>query len=92
MERFLVKIIVFFIRVYQKTLSMDHGLLSYLFPYGYCRFFPSCSQYAVIALNQYGLIKGLILAFLRIVKCLPFNKGGFDPVPCIRINNKKFKK
>ena len=46
-----------------------------------CRFQPSCSKYAQEALHEHGLIKGLSLSFLRIIRCHPFCKGGHDPVP-----------
>lgn len=46
-----------------------------------CRFQPSCSSYAQEALEEYGLIKGFSLSFMRIIRCHPFCKGGYDPVP-----------
>lgn len=46
-----------------------------------CRFTPTCSEYAIIALKRFGLIKGSWLMAKRILKCHPFNKGGNDPVP-----------
>lgn len=46
-----------------------------------CNFTPTCSQYALEALEKYGAIKGTYLAIRRILKCHPFHKGGFDPVP-----------
>jgi hypothetical protein len=46
-----------------------------------CRFYPSCSQYASLAINQYGIVKGSYLAFRRLLRCHPFHPGGFDPVP-----------
>ena len=46
-----------------------------------CRFYPTCSQYALEALEKYGAIKGGWLAFRRILRCNPFHKGGYDPVP-----------
>ncbi|MGY0218605.1 membrane protein insertion efficiency factor YidD [Endozoicomonadaceae bacterium StTr2] len=46
-----------------------------------CRFYPSCSSYAHQALEEYGLLKGGKLAFLRIMRCHPWHPGGFDPVP-----------
>jgi uncharacterized protein len=55
-------------------------LISPLFPPS-CRHYPTCSQYAVEALEKHGLFKGSYLAAIRILKCNPFFKGGFDPVP-----------
>lgn len=46
-----------------------------------CRYYPTCSQYAIEALEKHGLFKGTYLAALRILKCNPFFKGGYDPVP-----------
>lgn len=46
-----------------------------------CRFIPTCSEYALEAIQKYGAIKGSWLAVKRILKCHPFHKGGYDPVP-----------
>lgn len=46
-----------------------------------CRFYPSCSQYCFDAVEQYGIIKGLFLGIKRVLRCHPFNEGGYDPVP-----------
>jgi len=46
-----------------------------------CRFMPTCSAYALEALEKHGALKGSLLAIRRILKCHPFHKGGFDPVP-----------
>ncbi|MDR2064829.1 MAG: membrane protein insertion efficiency factor YidD [Prevotellaceae bacterium] len=46
-----------------------------------CRFTPTCSEYAIIALKKHGLIKGLCLAVKRILSCHPWGKSGYDPVP-----------
>ena len=46
-----------------------------------CRFLPTCSQYALEAVEKYGALKGGWLAFKRILRCNPFHKGGYDPVP-----------
>ena len=46
-----------------------------------CRYIPTCSQYALEAVEKYGAIKGIFLATKRILRCNPFHKGGYDPVP-----------
>lgn len=69
------------IRVYQKTLSFDHGLPSFLFPNGYCRFHPSCSEYGYGCIHTHGLIKGSLYTLWRIIRCNPWSRGGHDPVP-----------
>lgn len=46
-----------------------------------CRFIPSCSTYAYEAFEKYGFVKGLYLSIRRILKCHPFHKGGYDPLP-----------
>lgn len=46
-----------------------------------CRFMPTCSQYAVEALSEYGLVKGGWLAAVRLAKCGPWHRGGWDPIP-----------
>lgn len=66
------------IKVYQKTISFDHGLLKVFFPYGYCRFKPTCSEYSIKALEKYGFIKGGFKSVHRVIRCNPWNKGGID--------------
>lgn len=61
------------IRLYQYTLSPLLGRR--------CRFFPSCSEYTAEAIEKYGPYQGLRLGVKRIVRCHPWNPGGFDPVP-----------
>ncbi|MCD6214236.1 MAG: membrane protein insertion efficiency factor YidD [Candidatus Desulfofervidus sp.] len=66
------KLVIYFIRLYQRIISP-------LFPPS-CRFYPSCSAYAIEAIGRYGLIKGGLKAILRLAKCHPFHPGGYDPV------------
>lgn len=68
------------IRLYQRTLSPDHSWLKARYPYGYCRFEPTCSEYGYEAINRYGAIRGSALAIGRIMRCHPAAKGGYDPV------------
>ena len=66
-------VVIFFIRIYQK-------LIAPLLP-DCCRFEPTCSHYAVEALQVHGFWKGSILTVWRLMRCQPFCKGGYDPVP-----------
>jgi putative membrane protein insertion efficiency factor len=68
------------IRIYQRTLSLDHGPAKSLFPFGYCRFHPTCSEYALQALERKGLIKGLWFSLRRLLRCHPWSAGGVDEV------------
>ncbi|MBW1771627.1 MAG: membrane protein insertion efficiency factor YidD [Deltaproteobacteria bacterium] len=61
------------IDIYQKCIS------PFFFPT--CRFYPSCSAYARLAIKEYGILKGGILAINRLLKCHPFHPGGYDPLP-----------
>lgn len=65
------KLFVLFIKIYQYTISPLLGKI--------CRFEPTCSQYALEAIQKYGIIKGTGLACKRICKCHPGNPGGYDP-------------
>ena len=76
LSNFFIKLI----KIYQKTLSFDHGPLKTFYPYGFCRFHPSCSEYGIQALKKYGFIKGGFKLCWRIIRCNPFNKGGYDPL------------
>jgi len=73
-------LVIFLIKVYQKTLSFDHGPLKLFYPYGFCRFTPSCSEYGIEAFSKYGIIRGGLMTAWRILRCNPWNKGGHDPV------------
>lgn len=66
------KIFIFLIRIYQSAISPALGKN--------CRFIPSCSEYTIEAITQYGVRKGILMGFKRILKCHPFHKGGYDPV------------
>jgi len=68
------------IKLYQKTLSPDHSWISAMFPYGYCKFQPTCSEYGYEVIRKYGLLKGIPLTVWRILRCNPFSRGGADPV------------
>ncbi|MDP2685209.1 MAG: membrane protein insertion efficiency factor YidD [bacterium] len=80
MNNLIKKLILKLIRIYQETLSPDHGLLSERFPYGYCRFHPTCSEYSHQAIEKFGVLKGGWYSVKRIGRCNPLNQGGEDPV------------
>ena len=67
------KILITMIRFYQRYLSPLKSTK--------CPYTPSCSNYGLEAIQKYGAFKGGILALWRIVRCNPFSKGGYDPVP-----------
>lgn len=71
-------LLIGFIKVYQKTISPDHGFLKPLFPHGFCRFHPTCSEYGKLSLKKYGLIKGVPKLIWRIIRCNPWSNGGID--------------
>lgn len=77
------KLLMILIRVYQRTLSFDHGIVGKMFPgMRFCRYTPTCSQYGYEAVNKHGAIKGSILATKRVLRCHPWAKHDhFDPVP-----------
>ncbi len=64
--------LIFLINLYRISLSRWFG--------GQCRFVPSCSIYAIEAIERFGPAKGLIMAIWRIIRCNPLNRGGWDPV------------
>ncbi|MCI5678621.1 membrane protein insertion efficiency factor YidD [Anaerotignum sp.] len=67
------KLFLLLIRFYQAAISPHFRPC--------CRFTPTCSQYAYIAISRHGAIKGTYLAVRRLLKCHPFHEGGYDPVP-----------
>ncbi|MGV0849198.1 membrane protein insertion efficiency factor YidD [Mycolicibacterium phlei] len=69
----LVRAAVFLIQLYRHTISPLRLPT--------CRFIPTCSQYAVDALTEYGLVRGGWLATIRLLKCGPWHRGGWDPIP-----------
>lgn len=68
------------LKIYQKTFSLDYGVFRFLYPNGFCRFQPTCSNYAIQALEKYGFVKGGLKAMGRVARCHPFNPGGLDPL------------
>ncbi|MDR0524899.1 MAG: membrane protein insertion efficiency factor YidD [Spirochaetaceae bacterium] len=73
LEKIEKRVALFLIRLYQ------YGISPYFPPC--CRYTPTCSAYAYQAVEKYGVFKGLLLGFKRILRCHPFCPGGYDPVP-----------
>lgn len=75
------KLILLSIRFYQKT-SFFHNYFFRMFYMSdkVCRFKPTCSEYTYQAVEKYGVLRGLFLGLKRIVRCNPWNKGGYDPL------------
>jgi len=67
------RLLLWLIRFYQRALSPHLPAA--------CRYQPTCSQYALTAVERYGAFRGGWMAFLRVLRCNPFSKGGYDPVP-----------
>ncbi len=80
LAKFFQKLALGSIKMYQKTISPDHGFLRGLFPGLGCRFYPSCSQYTQQAIDKFGLILGVFYGIQRIFRCNPWSHGGFDPI------------
>lgn len=80
MAKLISRILIFFVRVYQYTISPIFG--------ANCRYSPTCSAYAVEALSIHGPLKGSFLAAKRILSCHPWGGHGYDPVPKKKKNEK----
>ena len=72
--KFINLILIGMVRIYRKYISPMKRMPS-------CRYIPTCSQYAIEALQKYGPLKGSYLAIRRMLRCNHFHKGGYDPVP-----------
>ena len=69
------KLLINIIKFYKKHISIffeKNGVK--------CKFYPTCSEYAIQAINKYGILKGSIVSIKRIIRCNPFSKGGYDPL------------
>ena len=66
------RLIVVLIRAYQRVVSPMFGRR--------CKYYPSCSEYAVQAVTKFGILRGLVLAGWRLLRCNPWSRGGYDPV------------
>lgn len=68
-------IIIKIIRIYQKSISKIFSNCGY-----HCKYYPTCSEYTIEAIEEYGCIKGGLYGAKRIIRCNPFSKGGYDPI------------
>lgn len=68
------------IRVYQRTISPDHGVFRVFFPFGACKFRPTCSEFMYEAVDKFGIIRGFLKGTGRLFRCTPWEQGGDDPV------------
>lgn len=66
-------VLIYMIKFYRNCISPMTG--------PHCKFTPTCSQYGLEAIEKYGALKGSLLTIWRILRCNPFSKGGYDPVP-----------
>lgn len=69
-KRFVIKLIKFYQKYIRGLNSKDIG----------CKFYPTCSDYTIQAIEKYGTVKGIVKGIWRILRCNPFSKGGYDPV------------
>lgn len=74
------KILIGIIKIYQRIPGNFHG---------YCKHVPTCSNYMIDAINEYGSLKGSLMGIKRVLKCNPFGTYGYDPVPKRRKNEKE---
>lgn len=77
MRRLAREVVVAPLRVYQRLISPLLGPR--------CRYAPSCSEYAIQAVREFGILRGLVLAGWRLLRCNPFSHGGLDPVSAQRL-------
>lgn len=74
-------IALWLIRFYQRFLSLDQSFWGKRLGLHVCIHNPSCSEYTYLSIQKFGLIRGVIMGFFRIIRCNPWGKGGSDPVP-----------
>lgn len=70
------KLSILLIKFYKKRISPIFSFLGI-----HCKYYPTCSEYMMQAIEKYGFIKGFFLGTFRFLRCNPFSKGGYDPVP-----------
>jgi uncharacterized protein len=75
----MMRISLFFIRMYQKLFSPETGILG-MSTFSVCRFYPTCSVYMADSIKKKGVFRGVLKGVLRIMRCNPWYEGGYDPV------------
>ncbi len=75
------KFFIWLVNLYRKYISA-------LLPSS-CKYRPSCSEYMIDAINEWGFFVGFLMGFFRILRCNPFSKGGYDPVPVNKFKKKR---
>ena len=75
MKKYIKMIIFFLIKLYKKIISPIFHFMGIR-----CKYYPTCSDYMLQAIEKYGILKGCLLGIKRIFKCNPFSKGGYDPL------------
>ncbi|MBT3349383.1 membrane protein insertion efficiency factor YidD [bacterium] len=78
LDRQLARVTIFLIRAYQSTFSPDHSISGAGNPVCGCKFFPSCSEYAILSLKKNGFFFGVPRAIWRVLRCNPWSCGGVD--------------
>ena len=68
------RVLIALVRFYQRAISPSKGGAC-------CKYIPTCSNYAIEAFERFGAVKGFFLAAYRLLRCNPFSRGGYDPVP-----------
>ena len=69
------KLLITVIKIYKKTISKIFSQMGF-----HCKYYPTCSEYTIQAIQKYGSIKGIYYGTKRIIRCNPFSKGGYDPL------------
>jgi hypothetical protein len=78
MFKLIRKPFIWLITLYQKTLSLDHGPMKVIFPQGFCKYNPTCSEYTKLAIEKHGVFIGIPKGIWRILRCNPCSRGGKD--------------
>jgi len=81
LNKIFIQVLIILITIYQKLFSLDQSIILGKLGVKVCLHTPSCSNYAILAIKRFGVIKGCLLSFFRILRCHPYSKNFYDPVP-----------